>query len=128
MIGIQTVALVVLMMLLCVLKHSLVPPNVTIMPKNTSVVLGRNAWFSCQFAGNPPPTLRWYFNQGNKKKLPLSRNSSRFTQTKEQLRVVNITERDQGWFTCVARNIVGLQNFSAYLNVLGKFYIDPVMT
>ena len=63
----------------------------------------------------------WYFKRANQRAVRLSRNSSRYIQKdNEKLIVVNVTEYDNGVFTCVGENVVGMQNFSASLTILGK--------
>ncbi|CAB4036137.1 Down syndrome cell adhesion molecule-like [Paramuricea clavata] len=96
------------------------PPNGTVMPSDTKRVLGNNATFLCRFAGNPPPVIVWYFKRANERAVLLARNSSRYIQSHEELDVVNVSEADNGVFTCVGENVVGMQNFSARLMVLGK--------
>ena len=100
------------------------PPDAWMIPRNTSVALGHNATFNCQFNGIPRPLTRWYFSQNSEGPGLLVGNSSRFVQNNERLHVSNVSEKDQGWFICVGKNIAGMQNFTAYLNVLGKFYTD----
>ena len=99
----------------------LVPPNATVMPINTSVVQGQDASFFCQFRGNPPPTVRWKFSHIKTGTGNDITNSTHFVHTKTQLHIKNVKEQEKGWFTCVGRNDVGFMNFSAYLNVFGKF-------
>ena len=89
------------------------------MPSDVNVILGNNASFLCRFAGNPPPVIMWYFKGANERTVLLSRNSSRHIQSHELLTAVNVTEQDNGVYTCVGQNIVGMQNFSAKLLVLG---------
>ena len=90
------------------------------MPSDTDIVLGNNATFLCRFAGNPPPVIIWYFKRANERAVLLARNSSRYIQSHDELDVVNVSEADNGVFTCVGENVVGMQNFSARLMVLGK--------
>ena len=90
------------------------------MPIDTSRILGSNATFMCRFAGNPPPVTIWYFKRANERAVLLAKNSSRYLQNHERLDVLNVTEKDNGLFICVGENIVGVQNFSASLVVLGK--------
>ena len=89
------------------------------MPSDTDVVLGENATFLCRFAGNPPPATTWYFKRANGRAVLLA-NSTRYIQNDEQLKVVNVTEEDNGVFTCVGKNSVGMKNFSATLMILGR--------
>lgn len=49
----------------------------------------------------------------------IGKNLSRYIQRGDSLIVVNVTEQDNGAFVCVGENIVGTQNFSASLEVLG---------
>ena len=90
------------------------------MPSNTSAVLGNNATFLCRFSGNPPPVTIWYFKRANGRAELLAHNVARYIQTNETLVVVNVTEDDNGVFVCVGENVVGAQNFSATLRILGK--------
>jgi hypothetical protein len=90
------------------------------MPSDTEVVLGDNASFLCRFAGNPAPVTIWYFKRTNERAVLLATNSSRYLQSDERLTVLSVTEADNGLFICVGENIVGVQNFSAALMVLGK--------
>ncbi|XP_028396444.1 roundabout homolog 1-like [Dendronephthya gigantea] len=95
-----------------------VPPNGTIMPSDTTVVLGSNATFLCLFAGHPRPVTKWYFKRANERTVRPANTSSRYIQSDGKLVVLNVNENDNGLFTCVGENAVGSQNFSASLTVL----------
>lgn len=36
----------------------------------------------------------------------------------EELKLINVTEKDEGWYTCIAQNTLGETFSSAYLRVV----------
>lgn len=41
----------------------------------------------------------------------------------EELKLYNVTEKDEGWYTCIAQNTLGETFSSAYLRVVESEYI-----
>lgn len=41
----------------------------------------------------------------------------------EVLTLINVTEKDEGWYTCIAQNTLGEAFSSAYLRVVDCTYI-----
>ena len=74
------------------------------------------ASFQCQVEGNPEPKVTW-----------LKQNSSlladkRIVPSRGGLMITDVTSQDDGMYTCVARNILGVMKASAALHVQGKQY------
>lgn len=42
----------------------------------------------------------------------------------EVLTLINVTEKDEGWYTCIAQNTLGETFSSAYLRVVDCTYIS----
>jgi len=42
----------------------------------------------------------------------------------EELKLYNVTEKDEGWYTCIAQNTLGETFSSAYLRVVESEYIN----
>jgi len=40
------------------------------------------------------------------------------TENPEELKLYNVTEKDEGWYTCIAQNTLGETFSSAYLRVV----------
>lgn len=47
------------MITLKIIFSSIVPPQWTVEPKNTSVVLGHRVWIDCAAVGFPTPSILW---------------------------------------------------------------------
>lgn len=43
----------------------------------------------------------------------------------EELKLYNVTEKDEGWYTCIAQNTLGETFSSAYLRVVESEYVAP---
>lgn len=41
----------------------------------------------------------------------------------EELKLYNVTEKDEGWYTCIAQNTLGETFSSAYLRVVESEYV-----
>ncbi|XP_020288431.1 fibroblast growth factor receptor homolog 1-like isoform X2 [Pseudomyrmex gracilis] len=102
-------------------------PILTRAPRNTTVLIGNNATMICEVLSDAHRHLEWY--HGYHTSLDTVNKSSQNlrvevvkvgndTDTPEELRLYNVTEKDEGWYTCIAQNTLGETFSSAYLRVV----------
>lgn len=89
-----------------------VRPQFTIVPSNTSALLGSDVSLACVARGDPPPEITWKRQRGT---LPLKR--AHFDE--ERFLISNISKEDEGIYICQAENKAGSVSASAYVSVLG---------
>ncbi|XP_068730420.1 uncharacterized protein [Montipora capricornis] len=85
---------------------SIVSPPVSLVVNQTGV-----ASFQCDVRGNPTPQITWLRHNAY---LPPNK---RIVQSSGGLMITDVTSRDGGMYTCVAKNILGERNSSARLIV-----------
>ena len=90
-----------------------VRPQFTIVPANTSALLGSDVSLSCVARGDPPPEIIWNKEQGN---LPFKR--ARFDE--ERFLISNVSSEDAGVYRCIAENKAGSIVSSATVTILSK--------
>ncbi|ODM99465.1 Roundabout 3 [Orchesella cincta] len=97
-----------------------VRPQFTIVPSNTSTLLGSDVSLACVARGDPPPEITWKRQRGT---LPLKR--AHFDE--ERFLISNVSIEDQGAYTCVAENKAGSVSSSAFISVLAlpEFVVVP---
>ncbi|XP_053400568.1 fibroblast growth factor receptor 3-like isoform X2 [Mercenaria mercenaria] len=111
-----------------------VQQRITIAPimedvKNQTAMIGDNVTFTCQIVmSDSQPLLQWlrhykendsFVNEGGEPYVQILQ-SSRFTSTVDEPQLLvlrNVTKEDQGWYTCLAANTVGMNYRSAWLTV-----------
>jgi len=49
------------------------------------------------------------------------------TENPEELKLYNVTEKDEGWYTCIAQNTLGETFSSAYLRVVESESADRAL-
>ncbi|KAH0557914.1 hypothetical protein KQX54_012811 [Cotesia glomerata] len=105
-------------------------PILTRAPENTTVLIGSNASLICEVLSNAHRHLEWYHGRHKTFDTINVTNSSLRVEVKasgvdnpEVLTLVNVTEKDEGWYTCIAQNTLGETFSSAYLSVVES--IEP---
>ncbi|KAL6263768.1 hypothetical protein P5V15_003852 [Pogonomyrmex californicus] len=101
-------------------------PILTRAPRNTTVLIGKNVTLTCQVLSDGHRHLEWYhgrhtsFDTVNKtnQSLRVEVKAGMDTENPDELRLYNVTEKDEGWYTCIAQNTLGETFSSAYLNVV----------
>ncbi|XP_072767727.1 fibroblast growth factor receptor homolog 1 isoform X2 [Anoplolepis gracilipes] len=93
------------------------PKNVTALV-NTTVVT-----FRCPIVSDLEPYMQWVKvaeYPGDQEDSPKGTLLQAGTQTEnpEELKLYNVTEKDEGWYTCIAQNTLGETFSSAYLRVV----------
>ncbi|XP_048575611.1 protein sidekick-2-like isoform X2 [Nematostella vectensis] len=95
-----------------------IPIWITLPPRDTSVTIGETVVFDCQTRGNPTPTVTWWKGSSV---IDISSPSTRFHQKSDGALQITGTQRvDNGVYTCLARNSLGVKNASAELKVLAQ--------
>lgn len=89
-------------------------PSIVFPPKSTITNQSGAASFQCEVRGNPEPQVTWLKQNFN----PLV--NKRIVQIAGGLVITNVTQKDEGMYTCVAKNIFGETRSSASLTVQGK--------
>lgn len=96
--------------------------------QNLTVYVGKQARFECRFISDLQPHIRWlrhysvngsYF-QNDDETTPYVTVVQSANQSIDDPRVLvidNVTMDDEGWYTCLVGNSVGISNKSVYLNV-----------
>lgn len=96
--------------------------------ENQTVYMGEQARFECRFISDLQPHIRWlrhysvngsYF-QNDDETTPYVKVVQSANQSIDDPKVLvidNVTMEDEGWYTCLVGNSVGISNKSVYLNV-----------
>lgn len=90
-----------------------VRPQFTIVPSNTTALLGSDVSLACLARADPPAEISWRRQRGS---LPLKR--AHFDE--ERFLISNVSKDDEDIYTCVAENKAGSVSASAFVSVLGK--------
>ncbi|XP_014604411.1 PREDICTED: fibroblast growth factor receptor homolog 1-like isoform X1 [Polistes canadensis] len=100
-------------------------PILTRPPRNTTVVVGSNASMTCEVLSAAHRHLEWYhgyhtsFDTVNKTNQTVRVEvKAGIVENPEELKLYNVTEKDEGWYTCIAQNTLGETFSSAYLRVV----------
>ncbi|XP_076651117.1 fibroblast growth factor receptor homolog 1 [Halictus rubicundus] len=109
-------------------------PILTRAPRNTTVEIGHNVTMTCEILSNAHRHLEWYhgyhtsFDTVNKtnQSFRVEVKSKEYAENPEVLMLYNVTEKDEGWYTCIAQNTLGETFSSAYLRVVEHIEEGPV--
>ncbi|KAI5746919.1 hypothetical protein M8J77_009049 [Diaphorina citri] len=104
-------------------------PILTEAPQNNTLVVGSSHAFTCKVLSDLHPQVEWFLGH-------VTNNISDFINlTKvvkdgginaEVLEIHNVTHEDEGWYTCIAGNSLGVTYASAYLHVVDE--LEDTMT
>lgn len=98
-------------------------------PSNTTGNETHPVSIICRADARETPVISWYLsdgdgNQGNRIGLginpPATRASLSFVSVDGDLKLTQVTQRDEGWYLCVAENSAGSVSGVAYLSVNGN--------
>ncbi|KAF5275343.1 hypothetical protein FQR65_LT04171 [Abscondita terminalis] len=93
-------------------------------PQNKTVKYGSNVNLSCTYVTDLNPVVYWvagtYVENGSVSNIKTSADM----QNPELLQLINVTHTDEGWYTCVAANSLGMSSASAYLRVVDALEKD----
>lgn len=96
--------------------------------QNLTVYVGQQARFECRFISDLQPHIRWlrhysvngsYFQNDDETTPYVSvvQSANQSIYDPRVLVIDNVTMDDEGWYTCLVGNSVGISNKSVYLNV-----------
>lgn len=108
-------------------------PVFTEAPHNLTLVLGGSGVLACKVLSDLHPYIGWYIGEitvENTENLNLTtmvkvENGASSEGNPELLQLSNVTHLDEGWYTCVAGNSLGMSYASAYLKVVDELE-DPI--
>ncbi len=93
---------------------SISAPSIVAPPMSMVVNETGTASFQCEAEGNPEPQVTWlkqnYSLVADKRVVP----------SRGGLMITDVTSQDEGMYTCIARNILGVMTSSATLSVQGE--------
>uniref|UniRef100_A0A2K6AYL4 Hemicentin 2 n=1 Tax=Macaca nemestrina TaxID=9545 RepID=A0A2K6AYL4_MACNE len=96
-------------------------PQLTELPRDVTVELGRSALLACQATGRPPPMVTW--RRGDGQPLGLRLGAGRGSKSRQPdsgvLFFENVAPEDQALYVCEARNVFGKVQAEAQLIVTG---------
>uniref|UniRef100_A0A2K6W3J0 Ig-like domain-containing protein n=1 Tax=Onchocerca volvulus TaxID=6282 RepID=A0A2K6W3J0_ONCVO len=89
-------------------------PLIVDIPESKVVNPGEQVTFVCRAAGQPPPSIKWYFNG-----MEISHDDLHveLTQRDNELTIIHTTREDEGVYQCTARNVLGMASVDATLKV-----------
>ncbi|KAF3420845.1 hypothetical protein E2986_02606 [Frieseomelitta varia] len=100
-------------------------PILTRPPRNTTVLVGSNVTMTCEVLSAAHRHLEWYHGYHTSFDTVNKTNQSFRVEVKaegaenpEVLKLYNVTEKDEGWYSCIAQNALGETFSSAYLRVV----------
>ncbi|XP_014481674.1 PREDICTED: fibroblast growth factor receptor homolog 1-like isoform X3 [Dinoponera quadriceps] len=97
-------------------------PILTRAPRNQTVLIGSDTDMICEVLSEAHRHLEWYHGYHTSfDTLNITNQSLRVevkTDNPEVLKLCNVTEKDEGWYTCIAQNALGETFSSAYLRVV----------
>ncbi|XP_011300094.1 fibroblast growth factor receptor homolog 1 isoform X2 [Fopius arisanus] len=97
-------------------------------PKNETVVFFSNVTFRCPIVSDLEPFIQWfkvddYPNDNGAPPNGTILQAGDAVENPETLTLYNVTEKDEGWYTCIAQNTLGETFSNAYLSVVES--IEP---
>merc|ERR1712142_1241205 len=104
-------------------KEKIIKPSFKKKPEDVEAREGRLVRFDCVVAGNPRPELSWFHNglqifDSSRCKILVNESGV------HSLLFMQVTQRDSGTVSCVARNKGGEASFSVQLKVLERETIE----
>ncbi|GFS20421.1 fibroblast growth factor receptor-like 1 [Elysia marginata] len=90
-----------------------------IKPKDSSISL------SCRVDGNPRPEVHWLRNSQPLEESQQLNKMVRLRNNQAVLRLSNLSDKDEGTYTCIASNTLGQINFTYSLTVVGEISAKP---
>ncbi|XP_018351954.1 PREDICTED: fibroblast growth factor receptor homolog 1-like isoform X2 [Trachymyrmex septentrionalis] len=93
-------------------------------PKNVTALVNSTAIFRCPIVSDLEPFIQWIKVAKNPDDQEDSPPNGTVLQVgtnaddPEELKLYNVTEKDEGWYTCIAQNTLGETFSSAYLRVV----------
>ncbi|KAJ9581128.1 hypothetical protein L9F63_023694, partial [Diploptera punctata] len=113
-------------------------PILTEAPKNMTVVVGHNETFRCVVLSDLHPHVEWFRGYYNSLNETDSRTCPDWffgqleegadIDIQEVLILNNVSYEDEGWYTCIAGNSLGMTYASAYLHVVDSLDEEPLQT
>ena len=97
--------------------ESISAPSIVTSPVSTVVNKNDVASLQCEVKGNPVPQITWLKDNTS---LP---GDKRIVQSRAGLMIKDVTSQNDGVYTCVASNILGLIKKSATLTVQGNMLL-----
>ena len=95
-------------------------PNIIVSPPSpVSVTAGTTVILECAAAGDPPPSVQWITPEDSQPNLQQVESRPGLFK----LTIDDTGPRDQGTYTCQARNLVGTARESVQL--IGRFLVSP---
>ncbi|XP_050546487.1 fibroblast growth factor receptor homolog 1-like isoform X2 [Daktulosphaira vitifoliae] len=109
-------------------------PVFTEAPQNLTLVLGGTGALACKVLSDLHPFIEWYIGEVvldvheniNLTNMVKVENGAYEEGYPEILQLFNVTHLDEGWYTCVAGNSLGITYASAYLKVVDELEEAPV--
>ncbi|XP_012261090.2 fibroblast growth factor receptor homolog 1-like isoform X2 [Athalia rosae] len=99
-------------------------PILTMPPQNTTVVIGSNATFNCQVLSDAHPHVQWFYGFHSSLSTTNKSLEAGDITNPDKLELFNVTQEDEGWYTCIAGNALGVAFSSAYLRVVESLDTD----
>ena len=103
-----------------VIFHLIVAPTVTAVQNSLTYTQGQIAQLQCNVTGDPFPVILWY-KDGVTVPNSMSTNTE-LSQNNTLLTFSPLLKTHEGVYTCIATNILGSDNDTISLNVLGTFF------
>ncbi|XP_014604414.1 PREDICTED: fibroblast growth factor receptor homolog 1-like isoform X2 [Polistes canadensis] len=91
-------------------------------PKNVTALVNSSVTFRCPIVADLEPYIQWVKvaeYPGDQEDTPKGTLlQAGIVENPEELKLYNVTEKDEGWYTCIAQNTLGETFSSAYLRVV----------
>ncbi|XP_046849260.1 protein sax-3-like isoform X3 [Xenia sp. Carnegie-2017] len=91
--------------------------KIVLKPSNVTVAKGENAWLHCNATGIPKPIIMW--RKDNMKDEIKSVKGTR-VYPNGTLMLSNISQKDKGWYTCMAGNPGVIITERAYVDIVNE--------
>ena len=88
------------------------PPTALVSPTNQTVEEGATVILSCVVTGDPYPSIEW-------KRVGGTLTDNHVTE-EGLLRIQEATKKDEGMYTCVAQNKKGVEEATAFVNIISE--------
>ena len=91
----------------------LVAPEISIHPRNVTIVRGDSVTFSCSVVGNPTPSVVWTKDGRDLNVTENSRFNLSSRKNNHSLEIAEVHRSDSGQYRCVAENSNNISYSSA---------------